>query len=183
MTEFQICCSLKAHEPLCLCKVLFTEAAPSCSIRRAFLGFSCCVVDTLLNLELLHIYASAQLRLFWQLSAHLCSQSVFCFIFFAVALCASMHDWLVCACMYVCVPTCVCVCVYWCVRKRKRIGMSSLSCLKGSQSLFKLPSGFQASHLQTGISCSLLLSLSIFVSLSPTPPCLHVCPRLCTFCA
>lgn len=71
---------------------------------------------------------------------------------------------------------CACMCVCVCASRREGIGMSSLSCLRGSQSLFKLPSGFQASHLQTGISCSLLLSPH-FCLLEP-PPRHHVCPRL-----
>lgn len=64
-----------------------------------------------------------------------------------------------------CVHVYVCAC--WCVSKREGIGMSSLSCLRGSQSRFKLPSGFQASHLQTGISCSLFLSLHFCLSEPP----------------
>lgn len=110
---------------------------------------------------------TAELRLFWRLPAHLCSLSIACLIFLAIALCANMHDWLVCA---MDVYACACMCVWECVRKREGIGMSSLSCLRGSQSLFKLPSGFQASHLQTGISCSLLLSLHFLSPWAPPTP-------------
>lgn len=77
----------------------------------AFQGFCCSGVDTLLNLELLHIYkyvCNRTVETFLTTSGTFVLPEYCLFNLFAIALCANMHDWLACAWMYMRVPACVC---------------------------------------------------------------------------
>lgn len=124
--------------------------------------------------------------LWWQLPAHLCFLSVSgCLTFLSSFVCQHARMTLY-QCMCVCARACLCVCV--------RMGNEQSVMPEREPSLFKLPSGFQASHLQTGTSCSPSLTLSLSLSLlhplsllcmsaSVYPPILYVClysvlPRL-----
>lgn len=108
----------------------------------------------------------------WQLSAHLCFLSVSgCLTFLSSFVC--QHAWTT---------------LYQCVCEYVRMGNEQSVMPEREPSLFKLPSGFQASHLQTGTSYSLssclLFSLSsylVYINLSLSSPVSLPCLTLSVF--
>lgn len=148
-----------------------------CRVWGDFKDFCGCIVHT-----------SIQLEHFAYASAHFCT-----FLFFrdnCLHTCASFLSSFVCQHAWMTSHQYVCMCVHACVCVR--MGNEQSVMPEREPSLFKLPSGFQASHLQTGTSCSLSLSLSfshsstlslLCMSASVFPPILYVClysvlPRL-----